>query len=80
MDFFLTTKRILKFALDVAQGMNYLHQQKPSIIHRDLKSANILLCTDYSLKVCDFGLSIESKKKKYRLRGRSSETAKAHRG
>merc|ERR1712130_1055795 len=37
--------------------MNYLHQQKRPIIHRDLKSQNILVSNGYNLKVADFGLS-----------------------
>lgn len=37
--------------------MNYLHCGQPSVLHRDLKSANILLDESYNAKVCDFGLS-----------------------
>ncbi|PPR95579.1 hypothetical protein GOBAR_AA25087 [Gossypium barbadense] len=40
-----------------ARGMNYLHQLKPPIVHRDLKSPNLLVDKNYTVKVCDFGLS-----------------------
>jgi len=32
-----------KFALDIAKGVYYLHTNKPPILHRDLKSLNVLL-------------------------------------
>jgi serine/threonine protein kinase len=37
--------------------MKYLHSRKPSIVHRDLKSKNILLNKDLVPKICDFGIS-----------------------
>ncbi|XP_038691405.1 serine/threonine-protein kinase CTR1-like isoform X2 [Tripterygium wilfordii] len=47
----------LNMAYDVAKGMAYLHQLKPPIVHRDLKSSNLLVDSSYTIKVCDFGLS-----------------------
>ncbi|AQK71412.1 Serine/threonine-protein kinase CTR1 [Zea mays] len=40
-----------------AKGMNYLHKRNPPIVHRDLKSPNLLVDKKYTVKVCDFGLS-----------------------
>ncbi|XP_027189454.1 serine/threonine-protein kinase CTR1-like [Cicer arietinum] len=53
----ISEKRRLSMACDVASGMNYLHQMKPPIVHRDLKSPNLLVDDSYTVKVCDFGLS-----------------------
>ncbi|XP_049415222.1 integrin-linked protein kinase 1 isoform X2 [Solanum stenotomum] len=48
----------VKFALDIARGINYLHEHKPeAIIHRDLEPENILRDDSGLLKVADFGLS-----------------------
>jgi len=49
--------RKLKFALDAARGMLYLHTSNPVILHRDLKSDNLLVSQDWTIKVADFGLT-----------------------
>ncbi|KAG8648163.1 hypothetical protein MANES_09G157600v8 [Manihot esculenta] len=50
-------KHRIKMALDVARGMNCLHTSMPTIVHRDLKSPNLLVDKNWNVKVCDFGLS-----------------------
>ncbi|XP_060208691.1 integrin-linked protein kinase 1-like isoform X2 [Lycium barbarum] len=53
----LSPSKALRFALDVARGMNYLHECKPDpIIHCNLKPKNILLDNGGHLKVAGFGL------------------------
>ncbi|XP_062508257.1 serine/threonine-protein kinase phg2-like [Corticium candelabrum] len=44
-------------SLEIAKGMDFLHSLNPSIIHRDLKTANVLVDCNYSCKIIDFGLS-----------------------
>ncbi|KAL5709595.1 non-specific serine/threonine protein kinase [Ranunculus cassubicifolius] len=53
----LDERRRISMAFDVAKGMNYLHRRNPPIVHRDLKSPNLLVDKKYTVKVCDFGLS-----------------------
>ncbi|KAK1420603.1 hypothetical protein QVD17_22325 [Tagetes erecta] len=54
----LSWARRLKIALDAAKGLDYLHNRsEPRVIHRDVKSSNILLDGDLNAKICDFGLS-----------------------
>ncbi|CAM9846383.1 unnamed protein product, partial [Discosporangium mesarthrocarpum] len=48
---------IMRVAEGTACGMNYLHRHQPPILHRDLKSANLLLDDSYTVKICDFGLA-----------------------
>eukprot|EP00899_Mesostigma_viride_P006497 jgi/Mesvir1/15849/Mv03397-RA.1 len=50
-------KRRVRMAADVVKGMNYLHNCKPVIVHRDLKSPNLLVDKNWVVKVSDFGLS-----------------------
>lgn len=50
-----TVKDKLLVCLDIAEGMRFLHNSR--LIHRDLKSANVLVDRDGRCKISDFGLS-----------------------
>ncbi|VAH65164.1 unnamed protein product [Triticum turgidum subsp. durum] len=57
-DYGLTWEQRLHIALDSAQGLEYLHEScTPSIVHRDVKTANILLDKNLVGIIADFGLS-----------------------
>lgn len=42
---------------DIAKGLNYLHNQSPAIVHRDITASNILLDKHHTAKIADFGQS-----------------------
>lgn len=46
-----------KIAIGVAQGLTYMHSPEVSVLHRDLKSSNILLDEFYNARIADFGLA-----------------------
>ena len=50
-------QRAKKVCLDTCCGMSYLHSLKPPLVHRDLKSGNLLVGEDWNTKIADFGLS-----------------------
>ncbi|KAJ4890126.1 Serine/threonine-protein kinase-like protein [Raphanus sativus] len=51
------SKRI-KIALQIAKAVHLLHSQDPPIVHRDIKSANVLMDKSLNAKLGDFGLAI----------------------
>ncbi|CAI5941052.1 unnamed protein product, partial [Closterium sp. NIES-64] len=53
----LKEDRRIRMAMDIARGINYLHHCTPMIVHRDLKTPNLLVDKNFTVKVCDFGLS-----------------------
>ncbi|KAG8914884.1 hypothetical protein FRC01_003878 [Tulasnella sp. 417] len=53
-----TLRKLLNLMLDIARGLDYLHNiHKPSVIHRDCKSSNILITGKVTAKIADFGLA-----------------------
>ncbi|KAM9845081.1 uncharacterized protein ACBR49_011841 [Aulostomus maculatus] len=51
-------EQIMTWAIQIAKGMHYLHAEAPvKVIHRDLKSRNVVMTADRVLKICDFGAS-----------------------
>ncbi|GFQ94714.1 mitogen-activated protein kinase kinase kinase 20, partial [Trichonephila clavata] len=54
----LNFEQILRWSYEIAAGMHYLHEEAPvKVIHRDLKSKNVVISADYVCKICDFGAS-----------------------
>ncbi|KAG5006753.1 hypothetical protein JHK85_025295 [Glycine max] len=51
----------VKIAFGAAKGLEFLHEKcQPSIVHRDVRSSNVLLFNDYESKVADFNLTNQS--------------------
>lgn len=47
----------INMCLQLADGVNYLHSQNPVVVHRDLKTQNVVLDLGLNVKLCDFGLT-----------------------
>ena len=53
----LPVERKVSLLLDTAKGLDYLHSHTPAIIHRDLTATNVLLTSQLTAKITDFGNS-----------------------
>eukprot|EP01126_Amoeba_proteus_P035098 TRINITY_DN3527_c0_g3_i1.p1 TRINITY_DN3527_c0_g3~~TRINITY_DN3527_c0_g3_i1.p1 ORF type:complete len:390 (-),score=89.65 TRINITY_DN3527_c0_g3_i1:226-1245(-) len=47
----------IQACIEAVTGLRTLHVHQPPILHRDLKSLNLLVTEDWHIKLCDFGLS-----------------------
>lgn len=53
----ITLEQKRRIAQDIASGLHFLHTNKEKVIHRDLKSTNVLIDSSFRAKITDFGLS-----------------------
>ncbi|KAE8694180.1 Serine/threonine-protein kinase-like protein [Hibiscus syriacus] len=60
--------RRIRLALQVAKALETLHSQNPPIIHRDVKSANVLIDGNFNARLGDFGLALSCGVDDFRLR------------
>ncbi|ETN06706.1 hypothetical protein PPTG_23340 [Phytophthora nicotianae INRA-310] len=47
----------VRLAFEAAKGLALLHSREPTYLHRDLKAPNILVTTDMTAKIADFGIA-----------------------
>lgn len=56
-NFVVTWDLLLDIATGAASAIRYLHTLDPQVLHRDIKADNLLLDSEFSVRVSDFGLS-----------------------
>lgn len=57
-------QQVIDWAKQLCDALGYLHSQKPPIIYRDMKPANVMLKPDGNIKIIDFGIAREYKEEK----------------
>ena len=53
--------KVIEWAMQISDALSYLHSQKPPIIYRDMKPANVMLKPEGNIKIIDFGIAREYK-------------------
>ncbi|KAF5338827.1 hypothetical protein D9758_012084 [Tetrapyrgos nigripes] len=63
-----TFERKVKLITEIAEGLSYLHELDPPVIHGDIKGSNVLISEDFHCRLADFGLSaIETQTQSYNV-------------
>ena len=57
-------EKVIEWAMQICDALKYLHSQKPPIIYRDMKPANVMLKPEGNIKIIDFGIAREYKEQK----------------
>lgn len=57
----LPEDKVIAWAKQLCDALGYLHSQKPPIIYRDMKPANVMLKPEGNIKIIDFGIAREYK-------------------
>lgn len=57
-------EQVIAWAEQLCEALEYLHSQKPPIIYRDMKPANVMLKPEGNIKIIDFGIAREYKEQK----------------
>ena len=57
--------RVIEWAKQLCDALSYLHSQKPPIIYRDMKPANVMLKPEGNIKIIDFGIAREYKEQNF---------------
>lgn len=53
----LNEKKAVEWGLEILQALSLLHEMEPPAVYQDLKSSNVIICRDGSIRLIDFGAS-----------------------